>query len=79
MPYEVKIDFDGASKAWRRNKVKNGASFRYCCGHIKANGERCKGFPVRLSQAKHEKDLDKRRMIQVLGSGFCRHHSHLHP
>ena len=46
--YEVDIDFDEASRAWRENKkiIKNGM-FSYmktkknCC-HIQDNGKKCK-------------------------------------
>ena len=39
--YDVSIDFDHASKAWRQNKVKNGSSYRYCCGRLRKDGKRC--------------------------------------
>jgi hypothetical protein len=46
MTYEVKIDFDGASKSWKENKIKllNGC-YEYkktqCVG-ITKNGRQCK-------------------------------------
>ena len=40
--YEVNIDFDGASEAWKSNKkyIGNG-SYKYICCATKANGEQC--------------------------------------
>ena len=40
--YEVNIDFDGASEAWKSNKkyIGNG-SYKYICCVLKANGEKC--------------------------------------
>ena len=40
--YEVNIDFDGASEAWKANKrsIGNG-SYKYICSILKANGEKC--------------------------------------
>jgi hypothetical protein len=34
MTSEVKIDFDYASKEWRKNKIRVGNGFDYCCGHL---------------------------------------------
>jgi hypothetical protein len=63
--YVVNIDFDEASKAWRRNKVNVGMSksqFRYVCGEPKSNGEPCKGTPFHWAASlriknKHSKYL----------------------
>lgn len=41
--YEVNIDFDGASEAWKANKksVGNGC-YKYVCGHISLKtGKKC--------------------------------------
>jgi hypothetical protein len=40
--YEVNIDFDEASEAWRANKkcLKNGM-YAYICGKIMLNGNSC--------------------------------------
>ena len=46
--FEVKIDFDEASRAWRANKRNPGLNktvFEYCCGVIKKNGQPCKAPP----------------------------------
>ena len=41
--YEVNIDFDEASKAWMKNKIKlNYGEFRYCCLQLTKKGEKCK-------------------------------------
>lgn len=33
--YQVDIDFDDASKEWRKNKVETGnGTFRYRCAHL---------------------------------------------
>jgi hypothetical protein len=40
--YEVNIDFDGASEAWKANKKSIGnGSYKYICSILKANGEKC--------------------------------------
>ena len=40
--YEVDIDFDGASEAWKSNKKSIGnGSYKYICCVIKANGDKC--------------------------------------
>jgi hypothetical protein len=40
--YEVNIDFDGASQAWKANKISIGnGSYKYICCVVKANGEKC--------------------------------------
>jgi len=40
--YEVDIDFDGASQAWKLNKKSIGnGSYKYICCVKKANGEKC--------------------------------------
>jgi hypothetical protein len=42
-PYEVDIDFDGASEVWHMNKKRlaNGC-YEYICGKQLQNGEFCK-------------------------------------
>ena len=40
--YEVNIDFDGASEAWKSNKKSIGnGSYKYICCVLKQNGEKC--------------------------------------
>lgn len=40
--YEVNIDFDGASKAWRQNKINlGGGQFAYKCLYIHSDGKQC--------------------------------------
>jgi hypothetical protein len=48
--YEVNIDFDGASTAWRSNKqtVGNG-SFKYICQAKTKQNNNCKKRPMRDS------------------------------
>jgi hypothetical protein len=66
-PFEVNIDFDEASKAWRQNKIRFGSSFKYCCGHIKKNGKPCRAPPKCWSQ-------QKRKRPRMLTWGKCRYH-----
>lgn len=41
--FQVDIDFDEASKAWRRNKIAlDYGEFRYCCCQFTKKGEKCK-------------------------------------
>lgn len=36
------LDFDEASKAWRKNKVHlKGGAFSYKCMHVRSNGKVC--------------------------------------
>ena len=48
--YEVNIDFDGASSAWRANKhaIGNG-SFKYICEAKTKQNENCKKRPMKGS------------------------------
>lgn len=58
-PYEVNIDFDGASKAWRRNKQHVGQSksmFQYVCGEPRYNGDPCHGTPFHHAASLRIKD-----------------------
>lgn len=49
--YEVDIDFDGASEAWRANKkpVGNG-TFKYICCGITKTGNKCVREPLQNSE-----------------------------
>jgi len=41
--YKVEIDFDEASREWRKNKIElEYGQFRYCCSQITKKGEKCK-------------------------------------
>lgn len=41
--YKVEIDFDEASREWRKNKIELGyGEFRYCCSQLTKKGEKCK-------------------------------------
>jgi hypothetical protein len=41
--FEVNIDFDGASEAWRANKISIGnGSYKYLCQKITKNNNNCK-------------------------------------
>lgn len=45
--YEVSIDFDGASACWNANKKKiGGGVYKYICGHVLKNGNRCQRPPT---------------------------------
>lgn len=45
---EVNIDFDLASREWRKNKKSYGdGAFRYVCGYTRSNGKPCKKKPKR--------------------------------
>ena len=40
--YEVVIDFDGASAAWRANKKRTGnGCYKYVCEYITKTGKKC--------------------------------------
>ena len=49
--YEVNIDFDEASTAWRANKkyVNNG-TFKYICCGITKTGNKCNRQPLESSE-----------------------------
>ncbi len=39
---EVIIDFDEASREWRKNKIKcKNCYFKYTCNHLSKKGKRC--------------------------------------
>lgn len=41
--YKVEIDFDEASREWRKNKIElEYGQFRYCCSQLTKKGEKCK-------------------------------------
>ena len=68
--YKVEIDFDEASKAWRRNKKKNGGSFKYVCGRPrKSDGEPCQAPPVKWARSRRPKNE-----LFVRDWGPCRFH-----
>lgn len=48
--YEVDIDFDEASEAWKKNKkrLENG-NYRYICGYDTHKGNQCQNKPSILS------------------------------
>ena len=44
----VKIDFDEASREWRKNKIYLGCGdFRYSCSELTKKGEKCKNRIVK--------------------------------
>jgi hypothetical protein len=50
MIYDVNIDFDEASREWRKNKIKVGSChFIYKCIAETKSGEPCKNKPLYLS------------------------------
>ena len=76
-PYTIDVDFEGASRAWRRNKVQIGTHltsnkgvFRYACGVIKLNGQPCRGFPACWQYINKKNRLHR-------GWGECRDHMKL--
>jgi len=53
--YEVNIDFDGASEAWRANKKSMGnGQFKYICGHTTKSGTKCQKKPLPDETACHQ-------------------------
>jgi hypothetical protein len=41
--FKVEIDFDEASREWRRNKIElDYGQFRYCCSQLTKKGEKCR-------------------------------------
>jgi hypothetical protein len=66
--YNVDIDFDESSKAWRNNKkqISNGA-FEYICGYTKPNGLPCNA-PPREFHKKYRTDFKQ-------SWGYCFKHS----
>ena len=65
--YEVNIDFDDPSEAWRLNKksVGNG-SYKYICCAVKTSGEKCGIKCIHGEQycKRHYKQLDHRLPIE---------------
>lgn len=45
--YEVNIDFDEASEAWKQNKKSIGSGcYKYICEAIRTNGKKCRKNPM---------------------------------
>jgi hypothetical protein len=45
--YEVNIDFDEASEAWKANKKSTGGGcYKYICEAIRTNGKKCRKNPM---------------------------------
>jgi hypothetical protein len=45
--YEVNIDFDDSSAAWKANKKSiGGGSYKYICQHRNKNNKKCKRNPI---------------------------------
>jgi hypothetical protein len=64
--YEVNIDFDGASEAWKANKKSIGnGSYKYICSILKANGEKCgiKSMPNEDCCKRHYTKFCKREKL----------------
>ena len=52
--YDVRIDFDYASKMWNKNKKKVGCGqYMYICGCITKNGTACKKSPSKNKKYCH--------------------------
>ena len=52
--FSNKVDFDEASKAWRKNKLYIGyGSFRYRCLSKTKKGDMCKNKPIKDKQYCH--------------------------
>ena len=59
-PYEVDIDFDEASEAWKANKISIGnGSYRYACANKSAKNCKClkKCLPGEIYCKTHYKPL----------------------
>lgn len=51
---EINIDFDQASKEWRKNKKPYGdGAFKYVCGYMKSNGKPCQRPPQKGKSIGH--------------------------
>ena len=44
--YNIRIDFDEASKEWNANKRRVGQSYEYVCGATTRNGKNCQKKPL---------------------------------
>jgi hypothetical protein len=56
--YDVIIDFDAASEAWKKNKMSIGnGCYRYLCSFLDKNGHNCKNKCLRGKDvcSKHNK------------------------
>ena len=52
--YTVDINFDEASTAWRANKARVGACYKYVCGKTSAAGKPCQRKPVQNCDNCHQ-------------------------
>lgn len=71
----MKIDFDEASKEWRKNKKKvgKGGMFRYVCGLPRKDGNPCQAPPKHWCRS-----LRPKNEIFVRDWSPCRHHAKRH-
>ena len=76
--FEVKIDFEEASKAWRGNKrYINGGYFKYKCQYKHTNGKQC----YRLTEACKPSERPmmaweyENREAHELNDEFCKQHA----
>jgi hypothetical protein len=65
----TEMEFDVASRAWRRNKVRKARGFEYCCGATKQNGQPCRGVPYVWSTS-----YRRLHTLTSRGWSYCRQH-----
>lgn len=70
---EVNIDFDEASKEWRKNKIDRGnGSFIYRCTYIHSNGKECTK-PLEIYSTKNMYFNKKIQESNI----YCRQHAYV--
>jgi hypothetical protein len=78
MELDVNIDFDEASKEWRKNKkyIGNG-SFNYRCSYIHSNGKECTKSLEIYSINKYITDRHWNKPDNKKSDIFCRQHAYV--
>ena len=77
---EVNIDFDEASKEWRKNKFHRGkGSFLYKCTYIHSNGKECnKPLEIYSTQIKYFTHTHTHWTKKAKESDmYCRQHAYI--
>lgn len=75
--YLILLDFDEASRAWRKNKRKmvgKEGTFEYVCGVIKKNGEICQGVPYTWCKSYVRRFIKKYGFKPMREHSICKQH-----
>jgi hypothetical protein len=76
--YEVNIDFDEASREWRKNKKHNGkGSFVYTCNYTHTNGKQCNKPVEKEKTNKYLTHANWTNKNMLLSDTYCKQHAYV--